>query len=314
VTDLLLHLLRASPASAAADSVADWWARWSRATPRFSRPIDAAIAGGLAADRLGFAFAAGYHAALRALLPGVPHDRRVALSATEEGGAHPRAIRTTLVAEGEDFVLSGKKRWTTLATEADELLVFASLGADAAGKQRLRVARVRATAPGVSITPMPATPFAPEIPHAEVLLERVSVSGDDLLPGDGWETWVKPFRTVEDLHMHGALLGYLIGVARRFDFPRTDSERLLSLVVATRALADAPAARPELEVALAGLLGETARAVVELEPRWEAVSAAERERWRRDRPLLEVAGSARRARTERAWERLSGVEIERGGS
>jgi hypothetical protein len=280
----------------------------------FERPIEAAVAGGLAADRLGFAFAAGYHAALRALVPELSREHLTALCATEEGGAHPRAIRATLVADVDGFVLSGKKRWSTLAPAARELLVFASLGTDERGKSRLRIARVAASAPGVTIKPMPQTPFAPEIPHAEIAFADVRIEARALLDGDGWERWVKPFRTIEDLHVHGALLGYLIGVARRNRFPHEDVERLLALVVTTRALAEEPPDAPEAQLAVAGLLAETARAVGELEARWQGVDGPERARWQRDRGLLEVAGTARSARTRRAWERVSGVEIAGAGS
>jgi hypothetical protein len=68
VIDLLSHLLRAPPAAAAAETVSEWWTRSAHVRRSFERPIEAAVAGGLAADRLGFAFAAGYHAALSAIV------------------------------------------------------------------------------------------------------------------------------------------------------------------------------------------------------------------------------------------------------
>jgi hypothetical protein len=307
VPEIFAHLLEAPSARAAADDVSSWWARWSTDPCSRWRPIDAALAGGLAADRLGFAFAAGYHAALRALVPELSSDHLVALCATEEGGAHPRRIRSSLTPDGAGYRLSGKKRWSTLAPHARELLVFASLGTDETGRNRLRIARVAADAPGVTITPMPQTPFAPEIPHAEIEFDAVRVEPHALFEGDAWERWVKPFRTVEDLHVHAALLGYLLGVARRHRFPRTDVERLLALVAATRSLAEAPTDEPGALLAVAGVLGETARAVADLEPRWQGVDPAESARWQRDRGLLEVAGAARSARTERAWQRVPGV-------
>ena len=41
----------------------------------------------------------------------------------------------------------------------------------------------------------------------------------DLLPGDGYDIYLKPFRTIEDIHVHAALIGYLVGVARRLEAP-----------------------------------------------------------------------------------------------
>ncbi len=56
-----------------------------------------AVAGGAGARGVGEAFLGGYRAALRRLVPDLPRDRAVCLCASEEvGGAHPRAIATTL--------------------------------------------------------------------------------------------------------------------------------------------------------------------------------------------------------------------------
>ena len=76
-------------------------------------------------------------------MPGLPDGAVPALCATEAGGAHPRAIASSLTpdpAGGQR--LSGQKRFATFAHDADILLVVASMGADAAGRNRLRVARV----------------------------------------------------------------------------------------------------------------------------------------------------------------------------
>jgi acyl-CoA dehydrogenase len=305
---LIEHLLTAPPASAAASDVDGWWRLWSAELGRFPQPIEAAIAGGLAADRLGFAFAAGYHAALSSLVPALAQSGITALCATEEGGAHPRAIQTRLDPAPGGFTLSGRKRWSTLAPRARQLLVLASTGTGSDGRSLLRLARVPTNAAGVRIQEMPAPPFAPEIPHAELELESVHVGASSLLEGDAWQRYVKPFRTLEDVHVHGALIGYLIGVARRAGWPEAEVERWLALAVAMRALAAEPPDSPALHVALAGLLDATRQAVQNSEPHWQAalVDPAERDRWQRDRPLLEVAGKARAARSKRAWQEIRG--------
>lgn len=263
-----------------------------------------AILGGFLADRLGYAFAGGYEAALRVLLPSLPHAAIASFCATEEGGNQPRAIRTRLAPAGDGLVLDGTKRWSTMGPLASVLLVVATGGEDAAGRKRLRVVRVDAGAPGVTVDSMPPTAFVPEVPHAALTLAGVAVSAADLLPGDGYDRYVKPFRTVEDLHIHGALLGYLVGVSRRHGFPREATERLLAAVAASHELAALDPAAAETHVALAGLLAQDARLLAELEPAWAGVEPGERERWERDRGLLAVAGQARELRRQRAWERL----------
>lgn len=314
MTALLRSLFGASPAldpAALASLRAFREAHRARAAALAS-PFERAVLGGSSADRLGYAFAAGYGAALQALLEAngiapAPTEALV-LCATEEGGAHPRAIRTAL-ARGEAggaLRLTGKKRWATLATDTDALLVVASIGEDEAGRNRLKVARVPADAPGVRITPMPEPPFAPEIPHAELALEGAPVREDDVLPGDGYEKYLKPFRTIEDAHVHGAALGYLVGVGRRHGWPEATLERLAALITAAQALAAAPPDAPEVHLALAGLLGASEALIREAEPLWERVEAGERARWARDLPLLTIAGRAREARRAKAWERLRG--------
>ncbi|MBZ0234822.1 MAG: acyl-CoA dehydrogenase family protein, partial [Deltaproteobacteria bacterium] len=192
------------------------------------RPIDRAVHGGYEADRVGAAFVAGYSAALRALVPGAPP--RTSLCATEAGGAHPRAITTRLDPE---LRLVGAKRWSTLATEAELLLVVATIGADEAGRSRLKLVRVSPRAPGVTITAMPPPPFAPEVSHAELTLDT-QVAPADVLPGDGYTDYLKPFRTVEDIHVHGAMLGWLLGLAARHAWPHELVERLLAAVASLR--------------------------------------------------------------------------------
>ncbi len=268
------------------------------------RSIDRAVRGGHDAGGLGAAFVAGYGAALQALVPGAP--RRTSLCATEQGGAHPRAIATTLSTTGADGAplegdlrLVGHKRWSTLATEAELLLVVASTGVDGSGKNRLKLVRVSPRAAGVTITPMPPPPFAPDVGHAEIQLDtRVAVTA--VLPGDGYSDYLKPFRTVEDLHVHGALLGWMLGLAARHAWPREQVERLLAAVASIRSLAAAPPLAPATHLALAGAIAVT-RELVERAP-WTTLDPDALARWQRDRPLLEVAGKARDARRDAAWQ------------
>jgi hypothetical protein len=327
VDTLVRALLAATPPTT--DDLATW--RTATATARDAHPttIDRALLGGAHADRLGFAFASGYAEALRALVPSATDV--MALCATEDGGNHPRAIKTTLTLRetaGEPaFELTGTKKWATGASAAASLLVVASIGAadrgsaearrDAArgdptaarsdataGRNPLRVVRVSTSAPGVRITPTRA-PFVPEIPHAEVELDHVPVAAADVLPGDGYDDYLKPFRTVEDVHVHAALAGYLVGVARRHEWHDL-VERLLAVALATRAVAVADPKLATTHVALAGVLALAMREVEEVEARWRAqVDDPEHVRWQRDRPLLQVAMAARAARRERAWERLA---------
>jgi acyl-CoA dehydrogenase len=285
----------------AGESLLAWWEATAEQRGKWETPVERAMAGGACADRIGFAFAGGYGEALRALVPG--SSGITALCATEEGGAHPKAIQTRLEATGNGgYVVTGRKKWATVATVASSLLVVVSTGVES-GVNRLRVVRIAANAPGVRLTPASA-PFVPEIPHAEVELDRVAVSESDVLLGDGYDEYLKPFRTVEDVHVHAALVGYLVGVARRHRFGQATVEQLLMLGIATRAIAQLDAKAAPTHVALAGLLASVPRVVEEVEREWAAAPDDEWIRWQRDRALMKVAGSARAARRERAWSTL----------
>jgi acyl-CoA dehydrogenase len=269
-------------------------------------PLDRAVAAGALARCVGFAFAGGYREALHALVPSLPPGAFAALCATEEGGGHPRAIRTTLTRQGERLALRGVKRWATAASAATRLLVVASEGDDEQGRNRLAVVEVAASHPGVRLVEMPPAPFVPEVPHLEVHLDDVAVDAAARLPGDGYERYLKPFRTVEDLHVTAAILGHLLAEAARLRFPRGLRADLLALLAALRALAPAPGALAT-HLALDGVLRALHTRLPALDEPWSGADAEGFSRWQRDRPLLAIAGKARAARTEAAWRGVEGA-------
>jgi acyl-CoA dehydrogenase len=268
-----------------------------------SDPFERAVLGGLASAGVGWAFACGYEGALARLDP-TPSGGLAAMCATEAGGGHPRAIQTSLVPmAGGGWTLSGRKTWVTLGVDTDRLLVVATTGTDAEGRNRLRVARVPSRRAGVLLAPGAATPFAPEIGHASATLEGVAVAEHEVLPGDGYEAFLKPFRTIEDVHVTAAVLGWAIGVARASGWERGWIEEAVAITLALRAVSACDPSRPETHVALAGAMASTKRALDGAA--WTRASAAVRSGWERDRALLDVASVVRGARLEAAWRALS---------
>jgi acyl-CoA dehydrogenase len=305
LADAVESILRASATVPPCEDVAHWWPRHVETASRWRGTLDRSIASGFEADRVGWAFASGYQAALHALFPGLPADRICALCITEAEGNTPRAIKSTLVASGAGWRLYGAKRWTTLGPSGALFLVAARDEAASGERAAIKLVRVPSDAAGVTVTTMPDTRFVPEVPHAQLRFEAVMLGRDAMLPGDGYARYVKPFRTVEDGHVNAAIVAYLMREARRLDWPKTWIERAAAHLVALRALCAQDPAGPATHVALAGALANATTLTTEADAHWKRTPDDPAcARWFRDRELFATAGKARELRTTRAWENL----------
>ena len=302
------------------DDVHAWRAWWRGSGLGREAPALIALRGGHAADRLGWAFAAGYQAALRALVdrpgwPGWAPEDLVALCLTEATGNRPRDLQASACRTPDGgWLLNGHKRWTTLGPACDQLLVVvrdadadADAATDAAAAAPALIAlRVPADAPGLRFEPMPPTPFVPEVPHAGLSLAAVHLPEPARLPGDGWNDVGKPFRTHEDTLVGVAALAHLLREARRLGWPHDWRQRALATLQALLVAADAPASEPRTHVLLAGALDGAQALYAECPALWARTpddpAAA---RGPRDLGLMQVARAARVQRAERAWQRLA---------
>lgn len=339
--------------------VSHWWAHWPGRQGVPAHGLDLAITSGFAADRLAWAFAGGYQAALRALVPGLPADEMAAFCVTETGGNRPRDITTTITPQADGSLrVDGAKRWATLGPAGSRLLVVGrwlspavapagaatdsaavAAGARVAGgpgvavfanpvpRPCLRVLQVPVPSPGLQVLTMPATRFVPEVPHAQLQLQGVLLPASALLPGDGYDAYVKPFRTLEDVHVTAAVLALLLREARVRQWPPAFAEQLVATLLVLSQVAEGVAAlradsgtppvnapgRAEvhqadeaaLHVALAGALHVVQGLLADAAPLWAAAGDdPATQRWQRDVALLGVAGTARQLRAERAWSRL----------
>jgi hypothetical protein len=297
------------------DGLGGWWVWYLDAARPFESPIARALVGGRVADRVGYAFTAGYVSAIRWLVPAMGRDELTALCVTEEGSAHPRAVQATLTEDklrggGKHFRLIGEKSFVTNADLATRLVVAASAGTTPDGKNDIRMVLVERDAGGVNLVPREPLPFIPEVAHGRVRFEDVDIPGEALLPGDGYTGYVKPFRTIEDIHVFGGLLGYLVRIAMRYRWPEAAVEELLSLVASVWSLAGADEGAPSVHVALGGLHGRMSSFLEEYSGYWEQTDDDTRRRWERDRPLMNIAGEARTRRLKKAWRRIGEGRIE----
>ncbi|HEU4411510.1 MAG TPA: acyl-CoA dehydrogenase family protein [Polyangiaceae bacterium] len=314
MNDALRWLVRPPPPPEA-PTLDAWWRAQSAQTSGLPLPVDRALAGGALADRLGYAFAAGYQAALASIFGAHLAAGEIAsLCATEAGGNHPKALTTKLEPRGDSFAVTGTKTWSTMVPLAGVLFVVAVAGAAEGGRPLLRLVRVPVGATGLGVEARPPTPMGPEIVHAVVRLEGVVVPAAAVLEGDGYERYLKPFRTVEDVCVLAASVGYLAAAGARRGWPEPLRESLYALGLSLRGLAALDPSAPETHLGLAGALTFARRLFDECAAAWQAAPDDEAARWERDRMLLVIAEAARQKRRESAWGRVGpGAPAGRGG-
>ncbi|MBC9251648.1 acyl-CoA dehydrogenase [Pseudomonas alcaligenes] len=254
-------------------------------------PFTLALLGGRLAATPGLAFLAGYQGALRALWPAAPRTLG-ALCVTENRSTRPADMSTRLA----DLHLSGRKDFVTAAEAADWLLVVARVEPAGAAPQ-LAMSVVRNGDPGVRIEPLPALPLMPDVSHGRLHLDNAHC---ERLPGDGWDAYAKPFRTLEDLHVLAALNAWLYGVGQDSGWPQGLQLRLLGLLAGCAELARLCPSSASTHLLLAGLFAQFAALRAELDAAMAAGPSEWATLWQRDGKLLEIARTAREKRLEKA--------------
>jgi hypothetical protein len=294
----------------APDGLQAWCEQWRQLAAERHDPVGLALRGGFAADRVGWAFAAGYQSALRQLIQvngGTVDDHELlAMCATEAGGNRPRDIETRIADDGAGGVtVSGRKTWTTLGSACTGLLVVGRVdGGGETDLPALKIARVGTHTQGVSLVEKPPLEFVPEVPHVAAVFD--GAKAEALMPGDGYSDFVKPFRTVEDTFIALAVQAWLVREGRARGWPRSFLESLIASLTGLAAVAAQPAGAPATHIALTGALARTNDLYQQADALWADERDAAAERWRRDRPLFQVAGKPRAMRAQRAWESLGG--------
>lgn len=300
--ELVRHLLRDPPLATPRDGLDGWKAALHDLRLAWPDPANCAVIAGLHAPSVAFAFAAGYQCAIARLTGSAAGF--AALCVAERGGNRPRDMNCRLEASGGGLRLNGEKSHVTGGTHADTLYVAASAGVDANGRNRIRLLRVPAHSLGITIRRLPDLVFVPELPHASVSFSGVLVEESALLPGDGYERYVKPFRSIEDIHVELALLGHMLRQTRAMPGSEPLQARLLGQIALLRTIAAMPPEDAATHLLLAGNRQVFEELLAALEAAWQAGNPEFHALWTRDRALLAVAGTARAARTAKAWEQL----------
>ncbi len=301
-------------------SVAPWWRQTSFAailaagtSDDTSMLFDACIAGAAEAPLVAGAFVAGYQGALRALAFANGEkirahswaDQLVSFCITEEGGGHPRVINSSLTVDQASgrLLLDGKKKWASLGGLSPICLVAAidrrtNDGLDGAGRKLFRILQVNANDIGVEFEQMAATPFVPEVPHSQPSFRSVIVEAENVLKGDGYIQYIRPFRSFEDVFVSAAVLAHLIVLTHGHGGSDSVLAPALSTIAGLRSLLKGGALQqPASQVLLEGLLQQAAVATLacvgELEAKAEIGLL---QKLQQDLMIMKIASKAREIR------------------
>jgi len=255
-------------------------------------PFELAALGGRAMATPGLAFLVGYQAALRVLWPSAPPSLG-ALCATERRSVRPADMHTRL----EGLRLTGSKDFVTAGLEAEWLLVAARSETAGAAPQ-LNLAVVYPGEPGVTLEALPTLPLMPEVGHGRLLLEQAAC---ELLAGDGWDAYVKPFRSLEDLYVLTALTAWLYGVGQESAWPQDLRLQLLGLLAGcaegSRQCADSTGGH----LLLGGLFAQFQALRGAIDAALAAGPVHWAQIWQRDQGVMMLAAAAREKRLNKAW-------------
>ena len=285
----------------------EWKKIFFQNSGKWNIPVDRAIAGGCIADCVAYAFWAGLQAGLQSLFENLPENCAAAFCVTESSGNHPRNIKS-MIKKLEDaseiknvWLLNGEKHYISGAFEADLFIAAASEGVDSSGKNCLRMILVDSKSPGISVTPMHDLKILPEVTHGVVRFDNVEITSGRILRGDAYNDYIKPFRTVEDLYVVSAILGYLCSLSRVYGWPKSFCGKIIYLLVCARTLCISDPKEAWVHIALGGLLEDIIKFFKELEPCWKLTDEKVRNNWERDTAIMNIAFEARVKRLEKAW-------------
>ncbi len=270
------------------------------------------LASGSGTNGVGRAFYSSYQLAIRELfrLP-AEKGRFYSYCITESEGNHPRHIQTTCRLQGDQLLVNGTKTFVTAPDIATDLLIVASRGW-LEGRNELAVLHCslanETVKDKVRLDVFPSMAFVPEVRHGSISLKEALLPIDILQQGANYETFVKPFRWYEDIHVFAGLFG-LVAAAAIMCGDKSVSLRLLGLSSSLCGLRPEDYADSYSHLLCAGVMEHFRSMADDVSRVMYELSEAHGQAWERDRRIVDVAEFARKRRAELAWKKLTKSEI-----
>jgi acyl-CoA dehydrogenase len=286
-----------------------WFERHRSATSGLQSSIDRALIGGFSFRQSSFAFASAYQSAMESMFK-LDGQMLAALCHTEKGVKKPREMQTALSTHNGKAILNGTKSFVSGGTDAQVLFISAVDKREISNAEQapVRIIKLEASRAGIRAKALPTLPFVPELSHAALSLNQVTISEEDIIDGDGYTDAIKPFRSEEDIHILAALTAQRLRIA--LDQKQPDiAARLISLISATKNLETAERNAPSCHVQLAGIKASFEDIVALQEPLIAESMPAFKTAWERDKALLSIAEKAQSLRTKRAWHYFLGDDF-----
>jgi acyl-CoA dehydrogenase len=202
------------------------WIEYQQKIPENSEEnsFEKAVFSGFSSVQLSFAFLSGYEAACYF----ISKKRLSCVCATEKTKGSPsKSINTRITKMDENFsMLKGEKSFVTFGEYSKYLLIFAK-----DDDSIVRCVLLNSNQQGIEFeSPDKKLNFLNEIPHSKIKLD-LKISNDCILKGDGYIHYLKPFRTIEDIHVFGSFLGYFIRVGRLSNWDQSLLIKMLKLII-----------------------------------------------------------------------------------
>lgn len=300
---LLDLLLAAGDRVPECPTFADWLPEWTAVQMKHAdcSPFVAGVAAALQADRLAWAFFSGYQAAIRSAFPGALSAATVAAFCVQEPGRKISEIKTSLDEDAGGLLLQGDKGWLLADPEDFVLFVLARRAGRGKGPGSLAVVSLPFQSDGIVRGPVRAQAMVPELAHAEVSFDAVSLPASRVLPGDGYADYAKPFRVREDICVTGCALAYLFAEGRAGEWPAPWAQRCVAAIAGLESCSRLDPDDARTHIVTAGTLSFAGAVIRESEQHWRDDQIAARDRWQRDRSILDLGKEARRQRAIKSW-------------